>query len=70
MLAQRQAPGLAGVRRSAAPRLGHAVARRMPIVCSAAPASVKPESDVPGMSKFLDSLKYNKDNLVAVIVQV
>ena len=30
---------------------------------------MKPEKDVPGMSTFLDSLKY-ADGLVAVIVQV
>jgi len=35
----------------------------------AAPA-VKSENEVPGMSSFLDSLKYNQDHLVAVIVQV
>jgi hypothetical protein len=28
------------------------------------------EHDVPGMSKFLDSLKYNPDGLVAVMAQV
>jgi hypothetical protein len=36
----------------------------------AAPAAVKPEAEVPGMTAFLDSLKYDKDGLVAVIVQV
>lgn len=38
---------------------------------SIAPApAVKPETQVPGMTSFLDSLKFNQDNLVAVIVQV
>lgn len=31
---------------------------------------VQAEQNVPGMSKFLDTLKYDKDGLVAVIVQV
>eukprot|EP00195_Chlamydomonas_chlamydogama_P009882 CAMPEP_0202904574 /NCGR_PEP_ID=MMETSP1392-20130828/30106_1 /ASSEMBLY_ACC=CAM_ASM_000868 /TAXON_ID=225041 /ORGANISM="Chlamydomonas chlamydogama, Strain SAG 11-48b" /LENGTH=264 /DNA_ID=CAMNT_0049592261 /DNA_START=171 /DNA_END=965 /DNA_ORIENTATION=+ len=36
---------------------------------AAAPAVVKPEKDVEGMTRFLDSLKYNSDGLVAVLVQ-
>ncbi len=36
---------------------------------TAAPA-VKAEGQVPGMTAFLDSLKYDKDGLVAVIAQV
>lgn len=31
---------------------------------------MKPEADVPGMVAFLDRLKWDKNNLVAVIVQV
>lgn len=31
---------------------------------------VQPESAVPGMSPYLDSLKWSKDGLVPVIVQV
>jgi hypothetical protein len=31
---------------------------------------VQPESAVPGMSAYLDSLKWSKDGLVPVIVQV
>lgn len=37
---------------------------------SAPPASVKPESEVPGMSAYLDSLKWDKSGLVAAIAQV
>lgn len=32
--------------------------------------AVKPEGDVPGMTAYLDSLRWNKDGLVAVIAQV
>lgn len=48
-------------------------------ICSAAAAEaapagasrpVKPEQDVKGMTQFLDSLKFDKNGLVAVIVQV
>lgn len=43
-------------------------------VCNAGAAApmptVRSEQEVPGMAKFLDSLKYNSDGLVAVIVQV
>lgn len=38
-------------------------------VATAPPQSVKPEGDVPGMSAYLDSLRWNKDGLVAVIAQ-
>ena len=68
---------LCGARR---PSLTRAPLRRLPsssstLRAAAAPLSipgapaVKPEKDVPGMSTFLDSLKY-ADGLVAVIVQV
>uniref|UniRef100_A0A7S0RZ92 Phosphoribosyl-AMP cyclohydrolase domain-containing protein n=1 Tax=Chlamydomonas leiostraca TaxID=1034604 RepID=A0A7S0RZ92_9CHLO len=51
--------------------VSHQVARRSSIVCSAAAPmkKVEAEQDVPGMSKFLDTLKYDKNGLVAVIVQ-
>ena len=41
------------------------------IVCSAAAApAVRTEQDVPGMSAYLDSLKWDQNGLVAVIAQV
>jgi hypothetical protein len=65
--------------RPAAPLPNHA---RSPCASVAAAASavggaelaerlaVKAERNVPGMSAFLDSLKWDKNSLVAVIVQV
>ncbi|GLC49223.1 hypothetical protein PLESTB_000196100 [Pleodorina starrii] len=48
--------------------------QRIRASASAAPVApeektVKPEQDVPGMTTFLDNLKWDKNNLVAVIVQ-
>lgn len=43
--------------------------RCSPPRATAAPAVIQ-EDQVPGMVPFLDSLKYNKDGHVAVIVQV
>lgn len=40
------------------------------LVCNAAAVEVQPESTVPGMSSYLDSLRWSKDGLVPVIVQV
>jgi hypothetical protein len=42
------------------------------VTCAAAveQRAVKPESEVPGMSAYLDSLRWNNDGLVAVIAQV
>lgn len=42
------------------------------VTCAAAveQRAVKPEGEVPGMSAYLDSLKWNSDGLVAVIAQV
>jgi hypothetical protein len=39
-------------------------------VGAAAAAAVQPESQVAGMSAYLDSLRWSKDGLVPVIVQV
>ena len=36
----------------------------------AAPAVVKPEAEVKGMTAFLDSLKYDTNGLVSIVVQV
>ena len=36
---------------------------------AAAPPAWKPEAEVPGMSEYLDSLKWSKDGLVPVIAQ-
>ena len=46
--------------------------RRRPSVLASSTqqAQVQPETSVNGMPHFLDNLKYNQDNLVAVIVQV
>ena len=43
-------------------------ASALPVVAGGKP--VKPEQDVPGMTVFLNGLKWDKSNLVAVIVQV
>jgi hypothetical protein len=58
-------PGVALPRTEAAPHLACRAA-----AAAGAAAAVRPESEVEGMAAFLDSLKYNKDGLVAVIVQV
>lgn len=51
-----------------------AARRNVKLVCRAAAATerpaAKPEAEVPGMTAFLDSLKYDRDGLLAVIVQV
>ena len=50
----------------------HYDARRPRVVCAAAAQqqAVRPEAEVPGMSPYLDSLRWNSDGLVAVIAQV
>jgi hypothetical protein len=39
-------------------------------ICRAAAVEVQPEAAVPGMSAYLDTLRWSKDGLVPVIVQV
>lgn len=51
---------------------GEAWRSRRGSACSstgAVPVAIASEQQVPGMTKFLDSLKFNADGLVAVIVQ-
>jgi len=61
---------------SRAARAMHIVTiRQQRVACRAVAAApqqqdVKPEGEVPGMSAYLDSLKWNSDGLVAVIAQV
>jgi hypothetical protein len=55
--------------RALRPAAGPRRARLQTCAAAAAPAEVKPEAAVPGMTAFLDSLKWDKDGLVAVIVQ-
>ena len=65
--------------RPAGPLLSHGRAPCAPVGVSAPAVGgaelgqrpvVEAERDVPGMSAFLDSLKWDKNSLVAVIVQV
>jgi hypothetical protein len=48
--------------------------RRVTLKCSASSAApsaaVKPEAEVPGMSAYLDSLRWSKDGLIPAIAQV
>lgn len=55
-------------------RAAKAVHSRRSIAAAAAAAqqqqAVQPEGEVPGMSAYLDGLRWNNDGLVAVIAQV
>jgi hypothetical protein len=74
---QRLGPSASGGRPAARPTAACRVlrpagprrARLQTCAAAAAPVEVKPEAAVPGMTAFLDSLKWDKDGLVAVIVQ-
>ena len=52
--------------------LAHRRITRQCIASAAAPsaAAVKPEAEVPGMSAYLDSLRWSKDGLIPAIAQV
>jgi hypothetical protein len=53
------------------PVANHQPRQLYPIACSAGAApAVKAEQDVPGMTGYLDSLKWDQNGLVAVIAQV